>query len=110
MHVRVLERPIPLPLGSYTGVGELGRQRGLQRVWGAYAGIRLCAHAHARARDSTIWGDCLEEFCVLCIMCLDTTCVSKGTVSVAGCSVSIWQGELVSPTGTYRWHRRKRCR
>ena len=53
MHVRALGRLIPLPPGSYTGMGELGRQRGLQRVWGTYAGIRLYAHAYARARDST---------------------------------------------------------
>lgn len=106
LHVRALERPIPLPLGSYTGAGALGRQRGLQRVWDMYAGIRLCAHAHARARDSACEGRSQECICVLCIMCLDTACVSKSTVSVAGCSVSIWQGELVSPTGTYR----RRCR
>ena len=32
-------------------------------------------------------------------MCLDTTCVSKSTVSVAGCSVSIWRGVGFRPRG-----------
>lgn len=104
--VRALERPIPLPLGSYTDRGELGRQRGLQRALAPYGPISVRTHAHARARDSTYRGDCREALYVLCIMCLDTTGVSKSTVSVAGCSVSIWRGELVPPTGTYR----RRCR
>ena len=108
--VRAPERPIPLPLGSYTGAGALGRQRGLQRVWDTYAGIRLCAHAHARARDSTHEGDCRLALHVLCIMCLDTTGVSKSTVSVASGSVSIWHGRGVSPMGTYRCNRRERPR
>lgn len=110
LHVRALERPIPLPLGSYTGAGALGRQRGLQRVWDTYAGIRLCAHAHARARDSACVGRSQERVFVLCIMCLDTACVGKSTLSVAGCSVSIWRGGLVSRMGTYRCNCRKRCR
>ena len=79
MSVRALGRPEPPPLGSYTGVSALGRQRGLRRVWGTYVGIRLCACAHARARDSTIGGKAQEWVCVLCIMCLDTACVSKHT-------------------------------
>ena len=110
VHVRALERPIPLPLGSYTGMGELGRQRGLQRALAPYGPISVHTHAHARARDSThreIW---LGAVCVLCIMCLVTTCVSKSTVSVATGSVSIWRGELVSRMGTYRWDCGKRCR
>ena len=53
MHVRALERLVPLPLGSYTGVGALGRQRGLQRALAPYGPISVHAHAHARARDST---------------------------------------------------------
>lgn len=36
---------------------------------------------------------------MLCIMCLDTACVSKSTVSVAGCSVSIWRGGASRPRG-----------
>lgn len=79
MPVRALGRPEPPPLGSYTGLGAIGRQRGLQRVWGTYAGIRLCAHAHARARDSTHSGDCRDTLRVSRSMCLDTACVSKPT-------------------------------
>lgn len=33
------------------------------------------------------------------VMCLDTTHVSKSTVSVAGCSVSIWHGRGFRPRG-----------
>nr|DAN73211.1 MAG TPA: hypothetical protein [Caudoviricetes sp.] len=32
-------------------------------------------------------------------MCLDSECVSKSTVSVAGCSVSIWHGRGFRPRG-----------
>ena len=56
--VRALGRPEPLPLGSHTGLGELGRQRGLQQALGAHMPLWVCAHARARARDSThreIW-------------------------------------------------------
>lgn len=54
VHVRALERPIPLPLGSYTGMGTLGRQRGAQQALAPYGPISVRTHAHARARDSTI--------------------------------------------------------
>ena len=110
VHVRALGRPIPLPLGGYTGTCTIGCQRGLQRALAPYEPISARTHAHARARDSThreIW---LEVISVPRIMCLDTTCVSKSTVSVAGCSVSIWQGELVPPMGTYRRRCRERLR
>ena len=58
MSVRALGRPIPLPLGSYTGMSALGRQRGLQRALAPYGPISVRTHAHARARDSTHEGDC----------------------------------------------------
>lgn len=110
VHVRALGRPIPLPLGSHTGMGAIGRQRGAQQALAPYGPISVRTHAHARARDSThreIW---LGAVCVLCIMCLDTVCVSKSTVSVASGSVSIWRGELVSRMGAYRWDCGERCR
>ena len=56
--VRGLERPIPLPPGSYTGACTIGRQRGLQRALGVHVRIRVGARIRARARDSThreIW-------------------------------------------------------
>ena len=108
--LRGLGRPIPLPPGSHTGLGELGRQRGLQRALAPYGSISARTHAHARARDSTIGMKVQEWVCVRWVMCLDTTHVSKSTVSVAGCSVSIWRRTGVSAMRTYRWHRRERCR
>nr|DAN73212.1 MAG TPA: hypothetical protein [Caudoviricetes sp.] len=53
MHVRALERPDTPALGSHTGLGELGRQRGLQRALAPYGPISVRTHAHARVRDST---------------------------------------------------------
>lgn len=108
--LRGLGQPEPLPLGRHTQSMVIGRQRGLQRALAPYGPISVHAHAHARARDSTYRGDCQEALSVLCIMCLDRTCVSKSTVSVAGCSVSIWRRTGVSAMGAFRWHRRERCR
>lgn len=77
--LRALGRPEPPTLGSYTGTCVIGRQRGLQAALGAHVPLWASARIHARVRDSTHREICLEALSVLCIMCLDTACVSKAT-------------------------------
>ena len=92
MPVRALGRPEPPPLGSYTGLGAIGRQRGLQRALGAHVPLWASARIHARARDSTHSGDCRDTLCESHSMCLDTACVSKATNWWEMPIVSIWRG------------------
>ena len=110
MRVRALGQPEPLPLGGYTGPGELGRQRGLQRALAPYGPISVRTHAHARARDSTIGEICLGALRVSCDMCLDTACVSKATNWWEHTMVVLGPAVGVPRMGTYRWHRREKCR
>lgn len=99
MHVRALEQPEPPTLGRHTDHPAIGRQRGLQRALAPYGPISVRTHAHARARDSTIGRKAQEWVCVLCIMCLDTACVSKRTYWWENPIVSIWRGIGFRPRG-----------
>ena len=108
--LRALERLDTPTLGRHTQSMVIGRQRGSQRALGVHVPLWVCARIRTRARDSTHRERLLGWVCVRWVMCLDTACVSKSTVSVAGCSVSIWRRTGVSAMGTYRWHRREKCR
>lgn len=110
LHVRALERPEPLPLGIYTDLGALGRQRGLQRALAPYGPVSVRTHAHARARDSTHSRVCREALSVLRIICLDRECVSKATNWWENTIVSIWRGVGFRVWGPFVGAVRKRCR
>ena len=99
MPVRALGRPIPLPLGNYTGSCVIGAQRGVQRALGVHAPPWVGARIRTRARDSTHSRVCREALSVLRIMCLVSECVSKATNWWECPIVSIWRGRGFRPWG-----------
>lgn len=88
--VRALERPVPLPLGGYTEVSTIGRQRGLQTASRVHVPICVGVRIRARARDSACMREMQEVICVRCDTCLDAACVSKPTNWWENPIVSIW--------------------
>lgn len=110
VHVRALERPEPLPLDRHTQSMVIGRQRGLQRALGVHAPLWVCARIRTRARDSTCMGRLQGEIRVSCCMCLVTACVSKATNWWEHTMVVLGPAVGVPRMGTYRWHRREKCR
>lgn len=108
--LRGLERPVPPCLDRHPQSMVIGRRRGLQRALGVHVPLWVCARIRTRARDSTIGEICLGALRVSCGMCLDTACVSKATNWWEHTMVVLGPAVGVPRMGTYRWHRREKCR
>ena len=108
--LRGLERPVPPCLDRHTQSVVIGRQRGLQRALGVSVPPWAWARIRTRARDSTCMGKLLGDICVWRNTCLDTACVSKTTKWWGNTTVVLGPAMGVPRMGTYRWHRREKCR